>query len=282
MAIRIISDSTSYITPETKEKLDIKLISLGVNFPNESFLESNLENEFFYNKIINEDIIPSSSQPPQGEFFKVFKDAVSVGDDVLGIFISSELSGTYQNALSAKNMVLQEYPEANIEIIDSRATCMALGLIVVEAAKAAQNGQSLSEIIKLANELVEKVFFYFVPLDLTFLKKGGRIGGAASLIASILNIKPVLHLTEGRIDVYKKARGMRSAVSSIIEVMEEDLKVYGIKHILVHHVNDYEKGVQLAKMLPEHLASRVEIVDVGPVIGLHVGPGSVGIVYCRK
>ena len=282
MAVKLVTDSTSYIDEYNKNELDIQVVNLSVHFPDASFDETRVEYDDFYQKIERDNVIPTSSQPTIGQVCDVFRKIVANGDDVLGIFISAQMSGTCESALTAKDIILEEYPQARIEIIDSKTNCMALGLQVVEAAKAAKAGQTMEQVIETAERVRSSVRFYFVPATLEYLIKGGRIGGAAAIIGSILQIRPILYVNDGVTDIFAKVRGTRKAVEKIFAQLQEDAKAYGLKHLLVHHINDVKQGQEIAAYLSRLYNREVPIFSIGPVIGAHVGPGAVGVVYCTE
>lgn len=283
MTVKLVTDSTSYIDSQTQLDLDITTVNLSVHFPDESFDETAVSYEYFYKKVDQADSIPTSSQPTVGEMYAVFKDIVMRGEQVLGIFISSKMSGTYETALSAKQMVLEEYPQALIEILDSKTNSMALGVQVIEAAIAAKAGKKMEEVMTIAQQISEKVHFYFVPATLEYLIKGGRIGGAAALIGSLLNIRPLLYVNdEGIADVFNKFRGTKKAVNHMLKILQEDAKKHGLKHLIVHHIFNEDQGLKLAEYLSQQYNRNVPALSIGPVIGTHVGPGAIGIVYCTE
>ncbi len=147
MAIKIVTDSTSYIPKQYINDYDISVVSLNVVLNGDSYRELELSNETFYEKMEEAKEIPTSSQPAPGEVADIFKKIISNGDSVLGIFLSSEMSGTVSSANMIKNMVLEEYPEGKIEIMDSRTNCMQLGYVVLEAAKAAKEGATMEKVM---------------------------------------------------------------------------------------------------------------------------------------
>lgn len=282
MAVKLVTDSTSYIDQATQNALDIQIAHLSVHFPDESFDETTVPYDYFYKKIEKEGIIPTSSQPTLGEIYDIFEKIVSRGDEVLGIFISSKMSGTYDSTLSAKKMIIEKFPQASIEILDSKTNSMAMGLQVIEAAQAAQTGKSLAEVIEIAEQVRAKVHFYFVPASLKYLIKGGRIGGAAAIIGSFLHIRPILYVNDGMTDVYDRVRGTARAVKRMLSILDEDAKKYGLKHLLVHHIHDEKQGRELVDKLSRQYNRTVPSLPLGPVIGSHVGPGTVAIVYITE
>lgn len=279
MGIRIITDSTSYINKEFVERYNIKVISLNVTIDGKSYREQDLDNSTFYDIIDKNAEIPKSSQPSMDEALKAFEEAAKGGDDIVGIFLSSEMSGTYSTANLIKDMVLKDYPDTKIAIVDSKTNCMELGFQVLQSARAAEEGKTIEEIIKICEITKKNSRFLFIPETLKYLKKGGRIGNAAALLGSIFQIKPILTVEDGKTTVFDKVRTTKKAISVMIEKLIADTKDKKIGEIVVHHINCREKAIELSNILKDKFNIKIEIQDIGPVIGLHVGPGCVGIAY---
>lgn len=278
MGVKVITDSTSYIEEIVRKELDIEVLPLYVNFEDESIKETEIENEIFY-EMMEEKGIPVSSQPTIGEMYLAMKDVVSNGDDLLCVFLSSDMSGTYNSACLVREEVLEKFPDKKIHILDSRSNSMQLGFAAMVAARAAKEGKGIEEIIEIAENNIKRSRFLFIPDNLEYLKKGGRIGGAGALIGNILKIIPVLTVSDGNTSIFKTVRTKAKAVQEmIIKMMEDNLK-YSISEIIVHHINCYDQAKEVALKIEEKLGISAAIINIGPVIGLHVGPGSVGIVY---
>ena len=282
MAIKIVTDSTSYIADEYIKKYDIKLVSLNVIINGVSSREIDIENEVFYEEIKNSKEIPKSSQPIPEEMLNTFREIVEDDDSIVGIFLSSKMSGTYSNANMIKDMILEDYPDAEIHILDSKTNCMQMGFAVIEAARTASEGKSINEVINAANHVINNSRFLFTPETLEYLKKGGRIGGAAALFGNVLQIKPILTVVNGETSVFKKVRTRKKAIEEIVKTVLEEIESKGLGDIVVHHINCQEDGLKLAKALENKLGKKVDIQSIGPVIGVHVGPGSIGIAYYTK
>ena len=282
MAIKIVTDSTSYISDEYIKKYDIKLVSLNVIINGVSSREVDIANEVFYEEIKNSKEIPKSSQPIPEEMLNTFREIVEDGDSIVGIFLSSKMSGTYSNANMIKDMILEDYPDAELPILDSKTNCMQMGFAVIEAARTASEGKSINEVINAANHVINNSRFLFTPETLEYLKKGGRIGGAAALFGNVLQIKPILTVVNGETSVFKKVRTRKKAIEEIVKTVLEEIESKGLGDIVVHHINCQEDGLKLAKALENKLGKKVEIQSIGPVIGVHVGPGSIGIAYYTK
>ena len=280
MSIRIIADSTCYLPKEYIDKYNVSIVSLNVLLNGKSYRETDLENDWFYKEMSKSPSIPTSSQPSIDDFYKAIESQVKEGHDIVGIFLSSDMSGTFSTSNLVKEMILEKYPNANIVMLDSRSNCMQAGYAILEAAKAAADNKSLDEVVSIAKSVIENSKFIFVPDTLDYLKKGGRIGGAAALFGSLLQIKPILTVTDGKTTVLTKVRTKKKAIDKIIDtVMEQNLKS-PIKCLIVHHINCESEGQELANKLQDKLGiSNIKIQSIGPIIGLHVGPGSIGVAY---
>lgn len=280
MSIRIIADSTCYLPQEYINKYKVSIASLNVLINDKSYRETDLSNDWFYNEMAKSQTIPTSSQPSIEELYSTVESLVKDDHEIVGIFLSSDMSGTFSTSNLVKNMILENYPNAKIVMLDSRSNCMQAGFAVLEAAKAASENKSLDEVVSIAKNVIENSKFIFVPDTLDYLKKGGRIGGAAALFGSLLQIKPILTVEDGKTTVFTKVRIKKKAIDKIVNtVLEQNLKT-PIKGIIVHHINCESEGQELADRLKSKLGlDNVKIQSIGPIIGLHVGPGSIGVAY---
>ena len=282
MAIKIVTDSTSYIPEEFINKYDISVVSLNVIMNGESIREVDLDNETFYSKMEESTEIPSSSQPSPDEIYNTFENIIKEGNSIVGIFISSDMSGTVSSANLIKNMLLEKYPTAHIEIVDSRSNCMQMGYVAIEAAKAAAAGKSMEEVIDVCTSVINNSRFLFTPDTLDYLKKGGRIGGASALLGTLFQIKPILTVCDGKTTVFTKVRTKKKAVDTLVTTLVNDLQGKELGGVIVHHINCQDEGLSLAAKIKKQLGVDVQIDTIGPIIVLHVGPGSIGVAYFTK
>jgi len=278
MTVKILTDSTSYIEKSIETELDIRVVSLNVIFQTESFREKDIDNEVFY-KMMEEKGIPTSSQPAVQEMYDEMEKVVQKGDSLFCIFLSSDMSGTYSTAHMVKDMILETYKDAKIEIIDSRSNCMQLGFAAVVAARAAKAGKALEVVKEIAENNIKRSRFLFVPDSLEYLKKGGRIGSASALIGAFLKIIPILTVEDGKTTILTKVRTKKKAVATMVNKMLQDIETYGNGEIMVHHIHCYNEALELSKELSEKLKVKIGICSIGPVIGTHVGPGTIAIAY---
>lgn len=282
MAIKIVTDSTAYIPEKYIQDYDIKVVSLNVSMDDKNMREMDIKNETFYKEMSSLEEIPKSSQPTPDEMLHTFKDIVENDDSIIGIFLSSNMSGTFSNSNLIKNLILEDYPNANIHLIDSKTNCMQMGFAVIEAARAAYENKSLEEVLRVCNNTLDNSRFLFSPDTLEYLKKGGRIGSASALLGTILQIKPILTVVDGTTSIFTKVRTRKKAIDTMVESVLDDINTNGLGDIIVHHINCEEEGLKLAKRLEAQLNTTIQIQSIGPVIGLHVGPGSIGIAYYTK
>ncbi len=282
MAVKVITDSTSCIPKDLAEKYGVEIVSLSVIMNGESYKEVDIDSEAFYDELAKCDKLPTSSQPPMDEFYNAFEKFAKDGHDIVAAFISSKLSGTYTTSHIIKDMILEKYPDVKIDLIDSQTSVMALGIGVLEGAKAAQEGKDFDDVSKIVRTTIEESEIIFVPGTLENLKKGGRIGGAAALFGRMLKINPILTVKEGAVVVMDKVRTKKRAIDKIVEVVKQDLKEKGIKQAVVCHILAEDEAKDLAKRLKEELDLDSMIGEISAVIGVHVGVKSVGIAYARE
>lgn len=254
------------------------MVSLNLSFENDSMREVDIDNDRFY-KMMASNGIPTSSQPSVGDLYQEMHSAVENGDSLCCIFLSSDMSGTLSTGQLAKEMVLEKFKDARIEIVDSRSNCMQLGFAVLMAARAAKEGKTLEQVKQAALENIQRSRFLFIPQNLDYLKKGGRIGTASALIGNLFKIIPILTVDNGKTTILMKVRTKKNAVLAMTDQMLQDISNYGLGEIVVQHIDCLDEAKELAKVLSEMLKVPINIMDIGPVIGLHVGPGTIAIAY---
>ncbi len=273
----IIVDSTAYIPQELVEKHNLYVIPLTVNWSGESLKDNvDITADEFYTRLEQTDDIPTTSQPSAGEFVEIFTEAAKTADSAVVILISNELSGTVASALAAKDM-MDGFP---IEVIDSQNTSMSLGFLALAAARAAEAEKSHAEIAEMVREIMARMRIVFVVDSLKYLHRGGRVGGASRFVGSLLSIKPVLHLENGRVEPLTKVRTKKKAVKHVLTMAENAMAGKSNVRIAVLHASALAEAKKLKADVLKTLAPvEIIITDISPVIGTHVGPGTLGLVY---
>jgi len=275
--VAVVTDSTSYIPQELREKYNISIVPLILVWDGVTYRDGfDITPEEFYKRLATSKTMPTSSQATLKDFTETFTRLLDEGYDILTIVISSRMSGTIRVAEQAK----RELGADNIEIVDSLSTAMELGFHVLTAARAAADGASLAEAKALAEKARENSGFLLSLKTLEFLHRGGRIGGASRWIGTALRIKPILEVRDGRVEPLEKIRTHKRAIKRMVEIVVERTRGRKPIHLAVGHTNAEEKGREVMEEITSILEpEEVLFTTVSPVIGTHVGPGGVGIAY---
>jgi DegV family protein with EDD domain len=275
--VAVVVDSTAYIVPELLEKYNIHVIPQILNWEGKSYHDDvDIKPEEFYQRLPQSKAMPTTSQPSAGEFHELFSQLAETADSIVAVLISEPLSGTQASARAAADM-MDDFP---IEIVDSRSTSMGLGFMALEAARAVERGASYKEAAEAARLLVPHMHVAFVVDTLEFLHRGGRIGGAKRLVGSVLSIKPVLHLADGRIEPLASVRTKRKAVQHLVQIVADELNGKENTHVAIIHAAADEEAQALYDQVKSSInPSELLLTGMSPVIGTHAGPGTVGLVY---
>jgi DegV family protein with EDD domain len=280
--IAVVTDSTAYIPKEIVKNLKITVVPLIVIWNNES-LEDGVDilPEQFYNRLKTAKEMPSTSQVSVYNMQKAFSSLIEQGFDVLGIFISGKLSGTMQSAIQGQNELTTGIDK--VTLVDSNTTAMALGFQAMAAAKAAAEGASIAECKKIAEDAQKNSGVFFVVDTLEFLHRGGRIGGARRFLGTALNVKPILTITDGKIETAGSVRTKAKAMSHMVELVHEKCKGMSNVRLATLHANAEKDAKEILNQAGLGL-SPVESVlsEVSPAIGTHTGPGTVGLAYLHS
>lgn len=275
----IVTDSTSDIPEELVSKYDIHVVPLRLMFGEETFQDGvDISAEVFYKRLVQSEQLPTTSQASPADYMQVYENIMTLhpGSPIISIHISSGLSGTYQSAVLAKSL-MEDPPE--ITVVDSKSASYGFGLLVVQAARLAAEGQSADEILALIEQMRQQRKLYFLVDTLEYLQKGGRIGKAAAIIGNLLNIKPILSIDEdGIIYAVEKVRGRKKAITRMIERFQEDLGEIRNINVAVGHTADPASADLVLEELSRHYSlEEVVLTNVGPVVGSHVGPGTLAV-----
>lgn len=276
----VVTDSTAYIPKEALGDFDIPVIPLWLIWGDERFRDGvDIDPPTFYGRLPGSKVFPTTSQPSAGEFVEFFQRVGQGADSIVAVLISSKLSGTVASALAAKADLLG----MDIHIVDSLSTSMGLGFGVLQAARAAADGKPVGEVFAAAKAVCDGMTLMFAVETLEFLHRGGRIGGAKRLLGTALNLKPLLFVDEGRIEALASVRTKRKAVARMLDEAEARLGGKEMAEAAVLDVNCPEEGSSVADMVKERFGLPVVYrTKVSPVIGAHVGPGTVGVCFYPK
>ena len=275
--VAIVTDSSPYIPEDIIKENNIHVVPLTVIWGEENFYDGvDISPVEFYERLGTAKVMPSTSQPSVADFEVLFRSLHNDGYEILAVLLSEDLSGTVSSATQAKKLL----PDATIEIVNSKTIAMALGFIVMAAARAANKGASLAECKKITEDAMEKSGVIFVVDTLEFLHRGGRIGTAKRFMGSLLNVKPVLAIENGLIVPLDSVRTQKKALARIIEIIEERTAGHKSVRIATLHANNLDT----AQAILEEASSRINpveqvLAEISPAIGSHTGPGAIGLAY---
>jgi DegV family protein with EDD domain len=273
----IVTDSTSYLPQNYIDEYGISVVPLTLNWEGKSYRDGiDIKPDEFYTRLAKSSTLPTTSQATVHDFSQVFEKLIDEGNSVLTLAISSGISGTVNSAFQAKEL----FKNAPIEVVDTKLVSMALGFQVLAAARAAKEGASLEECKKLALEAYSHIGVYFVVDTLKYLHAGGRIGGAKRFVGTALRIKPILEIRDGKIEAVKSVISINKALDAMIDLVERDVNGRTPVRVSVFHALADEEARTLLERTEKRLGAVESILSyVSPVVGSHVGPGTLSIAY---
>ena len=275
--IKIVTDSTSNLSlfPEPLQRYDIRVVPLAIQFGTETYEEDiDIDRDLFYKKIDELGIIPTTSQPPPGRFADYYRELTDQGHSILAITLTSKHSGTYQSAVLAKDMV----PEADVEVFDSATLSLGTGYMVLEAARAAEAGQSRESILKRLEEIRDNMCLFLTPATLKYLRMSGRVGRLATAFASLLNIKPVIKIEDGLLEACENVRTRSKAINRVLELTEERMGTTDPINIAAIHARSPQEGQTLLEKAQARFNCQETLIgDLATTLAVHGGPGIVGL-----
>ena len=274
MTVRIVTDSLSDLTSELIGNLAITLVPLTVLFGHETYLDRvTISTDEFYHRLVHGDIWPASTQPSPQDFANTYEKLAETTNEILVINLSSKLSGTYQSAMAGKN--LMKARKCRIEVIDSQTVAGGLGLVVLAAAKEAQNGANLDKLVEFTRKALKRSHFIVYFDTLKYLAKGGRIGKAQGLLGSVLPIKPILNVKDGEMSPVTRVRSIAAGITYLNNYMNS---FKNIEAVSIEHTTVIESADELARIFGStHPKIPILRSTVSPVLGVYGGPNALAV-----
>jgi DegV family protein with EDD domain len=275
--IVVVTDSAAYIPAAALGELNIPVIPLWIIWGDERFRDGvDMDPPAFYRRLEESEVFPTTSQPSAGEFEDFFREVATEADVIVGVFLTSKLSGTVASALLAK----EQLPELDIRIVDSLSVSMGLGYAVLAAARAAAAGEPPDTVVAAAERVRDRAHLLFTVGTLEYLHRGGRIGGAKWLLGTALNIKPLLHFIDGTIEPVAQVRTKRKVIARMLDEVEARLEGKRMAEASIVHANSPDEGDALAEEVKRRFGlSTVHRTTLSPAIGVHGGPGTIGVAF---
>lgn len=273
----IVSDSTAYLPQKYIDELGIEIVPLTVNWDGVTYRDGiDITPDEFYTRLSASHTLPTTSQATVHDFSTIYKKVLEEGNEILTLPISSGISGTLNSAIQAREL----FKGAPIEIIDTKLVSMALGFQLLAAGRAARDGASLQECKQVALEAYKHIGVYFVVDTLKYLHAGGRIGGAKRFMGTALSIKPILEIRDGKIEAVKSVISISKAVDAMVDLVGTAVEGKSPVRISVFHALAEEKAIPLLERVTSQFNAVESILSyVSPVVGSHVGPGTLSIAY---
>lgn len=276
--IAIVTDSTAYMPPDLLARYGIYVVPNVVNWGTQTYRDGvDIQSKEFFERLRKDPVLPTTAVASIGEFNDIYAQAGQEAEAVVGVHLSAKLSGTYSAAVQAAKMQSSK----RIEVIDSNATAMAMGFVVLAAARAAEAGKSVDEVVQIARDTIPHVGVVFTVETLEFLRRGGRIGGAAAFMGSLLDMKPILDLRDGRVEPIERVRTKRKAVERVMDIIVERAQGQNPIRLATLHAAAPEEAAALLEKCQQRLGAVEAIMcEVSPTVATHAGPGTVGLAYC--
>ncbi len=277
--IAIVTDSAANVPPEIAEEYGISIIPLTVHWNGDTYLDGvTLDTATFYKWLQERKEFPTTSQPSVGAFIEFFRATAerTQTDTILGIFLTSKLSGTFSSAMQAK----AELPELRIEIVDSQFVSMGIGFQVLAAARAAQEGTPLEAVVERVTQVRGRTELFIALETLDYLHRGGRIGNAAHMLGTMLSFKPLLNMEDGIIKAMGKTRSRTKSLQKMVEITEKRLGGRQPEELAIVQIGAEEDAAQLGEWLTARVKpKRLYTGVLCPALGVHGGPGAIGMAF---
>lgn len=276
--IKIVTDSTCYLPHALLAEHDIAVVPLSVAFGRDVYREGiDIDTETFFAELARAPDLPLSSQPSAEQFLTAWRPLLDAGHEIVAVLISSGMSGTIASAEAARAQLGQ----GPVSIVDSLSTAMGLGMQALRAAEWAAAGATRAQIVSALERMREVVRILLVPDTLEYLHRGGRINAAVRWVGTLLRVKPLLEVMNGVVEPFEQVRTSRRALARMVESTVESLGEDDHPWIAVMHSRSPEAAAQLREMLQAHYpGARYFLSEIGPSVGVHVGPGGSGIMSC--
>ena len=294
MSYQIITDSSCDLSPELIKEKHLRVVPFYVSFDEENYFKENEEiqvHEFYQKMIDNKDVYPKTSLPSVEDYVEAFTPYVKDGKDIICICITTKFSGSYNSASTAKDIILEDYPETKITVIDATVNTVLQGILVLEAVRMQENGLPYEEVVEGVERIKGTGRIIFTVGSMDYLIHGGRVGKVMKVAVNALKIRPMIILKEGEIFPFGIARSRKKSIQKIIDKTKAHFEEIGESpddyEIVIGYGYDYEEAVEFRQELLDSLKtysnrSEIDTYQIGAMIGVHTGPYPLGIGLIRK
>ena len=280
--VAVVTDSVAQVPVEMARQLGITVIPFTVSFDGQLYQDGiDLAPQELYHRMRLEKVMPTTTAPSLGQYLQAFEACLHAGAQaVLYVALSSKLSGGYSTACQAANIVKEEFPDRIIEVLDSQLATISQGFVAMAAARAAAQGKPLAEVRRAAEEANRRTGFAATLETLEYLARGGRIGKAAFMLGNMIKIKPILTLEDGLVLPLSRVRGENNALQAIVDYVAQQVKNHRVLHLAIMEADAPEQAARLQELALQKLRpTELFHSEFTPVMGVHTGPGLVGLGY---
>lgn len=282
--IKLIVDSICDLPEEIFEKYDVEVLPLRVLIDDKEYLDrENITIDEVYAEM-RKGVLPRTSQVSPGNIYEIFDKNCEEGNDFIYLAFSSVLSGTCNLAKKIAEEFKEKYPERNIEVVDTKAGAIGIGVIAMQVLKLIESGVGFEKIIEDTYEMVGSIEHLFILEDLNWLMKGGRINKVQATLGTMLDLKPMLQVNNGYLEVIKKVRGKKKSINMLLDLVEERMNGFKDQIIGIGHADDEDIAKEVVKAIKERFGedAKCVITKIGCVLGAHLGIGGVGVIFFNK
>lgn len=278
--VAIVTDTTACLPRELVEEYGIVIVPIPIIFEDRVYQdEVDITPSQVY-RLLREGRIPTTSAPSPGVYLEAFRELSQRAESILYISLPSELTMVYQSATQAKEMAKEELPHTPVEVLDCRTAAGAQGLVTVAAARAAAAGKSLDQVIESARDMIPRVHLLTVVDTLTYLGRSGRVPAVAAWAGSLLGIKPLLTISQGKARPITAVRTKQRGVERLLEIMRQRIGAKNSLHVIVMHADVLEEGESLKQRITSEFdCAEIYVKDFTPVMGIYTGPGLLGVAF---
>ena len=281
MTVKIVTDSSVDLPAQLAEELGITVVPLYVRFGNEVYRDQiDISADEFYQRLQHDPVHPSTTQPTPQDFANAYEKVAPKADGIVSVHISAKLSGTCNSALQGKKMIEEVGPVCPLEVIDSHTLTMGLGMICIAAAKVANAGGSVEKVMEEVRQMIPRIHLLFILDTLKYLALGGRIGKAKALLGSVLNVKPILAIKDGEVVPAGQVRSRSKGVDRLFDFVQSATNIQDLA--IIYNTTPDEAQTLAERIAPIFAKEKIMITRLGPLLGVHAGPGAVAIAFAEK
>ena len=276
---KLFTDTTANIPLDIQVEYNISVLPLWLDIDGKAQMENEVNTSNLYKNIQKTRIIPESKPLEKDYIYSAFEKEIVDGNEIIAVFLSATFSDTYSNAREAAKELTDKYSNAKITVIDSRTCGMEEGMAILAAAEKIRQGASREDVLNAAKNSKKYTRFMMIPEKLRFLEYEGRISKQQALFGDMIQLTPIVTATDGKVELQENAHTQHRALERVLKLMEDDIKKFGLKRLIIHHVDDFDKALDLAEKAGKIAGTEAIVSELGPGLGMRFGPGTIGVVY---